>query len=95
MAPKKPLTLRAISHRRGNRLLEYSTRSSITVTELLLCLLLKKMPLKKQKNIFFKCQRNVVVLDFRGRHIVETVVAGESKYFNTVGTEQSLTYYNC
>ncbi len=43
MAPKKPLIVHAKSYLKGSSLVGYSTRSSITVTEPLLCLLLKKI----------------------------------------------------
>lgn len=71
MAAKKPLIVPAISHLKGNGSVGCSTRSSITVTELLLCLLLKTAP--KKPIPFFICQKRclgTVVLSLKVRYVV-------------------------
>lgn len=71
MAAKKPLIVPAISHLKGNGSVGCSTRSSITVTELLLCLLLKTAP--KKAIPLFICQKRylgTVLLSLKVHYVV-------------------------
>lgn len=55
MAPKKPLIVHAKSYLKGSGLVGYGTRSSIIVTELLLCLLLKNA---SNTSTIFVCRKS-------------------------------------